>query len=83
MAHENKVLQSINLTDTPVCVDIFRRPDGSFGYEEYRRDPEDRRGWFPTGFYSDKRFASQALALKAACGSVTWLAEALEQVPGA
>src|SRR6266403_513923 len=26
------------------CVDIFRRDDGSFGFEEYRRDPEDRGG---------------------------------------
>ena len=24
------------------CVDLFRRPDGTFGYEEFRRDPEDQ-----------------------------------------
>jgi len=26
------------------CVDVFARPDGTFGFEEFRRDPEDM-GW--------------------------------------
>ena len=46
MAHENKVMKSINAHDSSICVDIFRRPDGTFGFEEYRRDLEDAMGWF-------------------------------------
>ncbi|HEY2564091.1 MAG TPA: hypothetical protein VGI44_10300, partial [Acidimicrobiales bacterium] len=29
------------------CVDIFSRPDGTFGFEEFRRDPEDMGGMDP------------------------------------
>ena len=49
MAHVNRVLRSINDEDASRCVDIFLRPDGSIGFEEYRRDVEDGRGWFPVG----------------------------------
>ena len=38
------VLESLETDDGLRCVDLFRRPDGSFGYEEFRRDPEERRG---------------------------------------
>jgi len=53
MAHENKVVRSINFEGALHCVDIFRRPNGSFGFELYRRDPEDGRGWYPVGFFAD------------------------------
>jgi len=29
------------------CVDLFSRPDGSYGFEEFRRDVEDRGEWTP------------------------------------
>ena len=44
MAHVNRVLRSINDEDAARCVDIFLRPDGTLGFEEYRRDVEDGRG---------------------------------------
>ncbi len=47
---KNRVLRSIETQEGERCVDFFIRPDGSFGFEEYRRDAEDRRGWFPIGF---------------------------------
>jgi len=77
MAHENKVVRSINLEGALQCVDIFRRPDGSFGFELYRRDPEDGRGWYPTGFFADASFASEARAIEAACNGIPWLRETL------
>ena len=43
------VIKSIEIEDGLRCVDVFRRGDGSYGFEEYRRDPEDRRGWYATG----------------------------------
>lgn len=73
MAHVNKVMRSINSTDGDLCVDIFQRPDGSFGFEEFRRDHEDARGWFPVCHYRDRRFASEAQALASASAAVAWL----------
>lgn len=73
MAHQNKVMKSINGFDDSVCVDIFMRPDGSFGFEEFRRDIEDARGWFPIGHYSARVFTSQEAAFEAACASIVWL----------
>jgi len=63
---DNKVVRSVEAPGGAACVDIFRRPDGSFGFEEYRRDPEDGRGWFVTGHHGARRFASQADAESAA-----------------
>ena len=73
MAHINKVLVSIETDDGGRCVDLFRRPDGSFGFEEYRRDVEDGQGWFAIGSFGDRRFESEVLAKTAALNVVTWL----------
>jgi hypothetical protein len=75
MAHANKVVQSINQDGGGRCVDVFVRRDGSFGFEEYRREPEDNRGWFQVGFYADGRFGTAAEALAAATARVVWLAD--------
>ena len=58
MAHANKVSRSIETGDGGRCVDIFVRPDGSWGFEEYRRDVEDARGWFPIGGHARKVFGT-------------------------
>jgi hypothetical protein len=34
------------------CVDIFVRPDKSFGFEEFQRDVEDAGNWTPTAYFS-------------------------------
>ena len=77
MAPGNKVLWSINIPGEDRCVDIFTRSDDSFGFEEYRRDFEDNRGWFPIGFYSQRIFDNQNEALDAACQNVPWLDDAI------
>jgi len=74
MAHANKVVRSIETPDGGRCVDLFRRPDGSFGFEEYRRDPEDGSGWFAIGFHAGAVFATEAAALTEARRRVGWLA---------
>ena len=56
------------------CVDIFVRDDGTFGFEEYRRDPEDMRGWFPLHRYSNQVFATDQDALAHAKATVAWMA---------
>lgn len=35
------VLESIENPQHDRCVDLFTQPDGSFGFEEFRRDVED------------------------------------------
>lgn len=76
MSHRDKVLKSINAPGESRCVDVFARPDGSYGFEEYRRDSEDARGWFPVGFYGAEIFDSAEAALAAARRQVPWLKEA-------
>jgi hypothetical protein len=56
------------------CVDIFVRADGTFGFEECRRDYEDPGEWFPLDKYSRLIFHTEAGALAEAKASVTWLA---------
>ncbi len=77
MAHDNKVIHSINLPGDNVCVDIFERPDGSFGFDEFRRDPEDNRGWYSIGHYGTAVFDSADTALSAAKIKISWLEEAM------
>ena len=78
MAHINKVMHSINGHDDSTCVDIFLRPDGTFGFEEYRRDVEDARGWFPVGHYSAQAFSTKRDALEAAKSKIVWLSEVIK-----
>lgn len=71
------VLKSIENGQHDRCVDLFRRPDGSFGFEEFRRDVEDAGAWTPVAFYSGTAYASREAALSAAVARVVWLADAL------
>ncbi|MEM9029951.1 MAG: hypothetical protein AAGC70_16435 [Pseudomonadota bacterium] len=74
MADKNVVVHSYNLDGETRCVDVFRRSDGTFGFEEYRREPEDGRGWYPIGHHGDRRFTTASDALTQAKVSVDWLA---------
>ncbi|HMK67969.1 MAG TPA: hypothetical protein VK433_05430 [Stellaceae bacterium] len=75
------VFVSIENAEHDRCVDLFSRPDGSFGFEEFRRDPEDAGEWTPVRYYSGSVFASGASALDAALRSVAWLRQAIESNP--
>ncbi len=67
-------LDSIESPDRTRCVDIFVRADGSFGFEEFRRDIEDGAFWRITGNFSTLRYASREEALAAGRRTVPWLA---------
>ena len=73
MVHLNRVLRSINNDDASRCVDVFLRPEGGVGFEEYRRDVEDGRGWFAIGGYALRSFDDEAAAFEAALAEVPWL----------
>lgn len=67
------VLASIENPEHDRCVDLFRRPDGTFGFEEFRRDPEDAGAWTPVQFYAGRRFATREEAMVAARRALAWL----------
>lgn len=70
-----RVLASRESSDGFRCVDVFLRPDGSFGFEEFRRDPEDMGAWTPVAYFSGATFATRADVEFAAARAVPWLAD--------
>ena len=73
-SHDDEPGRSI--FDSPAgdyCVDIFERDDGTFGLEEYRRDAEDLKGWFPLYRHSRQVFATDEDALAYARKTVVWM----------
>jgi hypothetical protein len=72
------VLASPSTRAVDRCVDIFVRPDGTFGFEEFRRDPEDMGAWTPIAYYSGREYKSEEETIAAAREAVVWLGEALD-----
>jgi hypothetical protein len=73
-----RVLASPSTGAVDRCVDIFVRPDGTFGFEEFRRDPEDMGAWTPIAYYSVREFTSEEATIAAARAAVVWLAGVLD-----
>ena len=71
-----RVVASFDSSEGDHCVDIFVRDDGTFGFDEYRRDAEDMKGWFPLHRYSHRFFATERDALAQAQVAVAWMAAA-------
>ena len=76
------VFASVENADHDRCVDVFRRPDLTFGFEEFRRDVEDAGAWTPTQFFSALSFETAEAAYQAASATVDWFRERLENNPG-
>jgi len=68
-----KVLTSLENSAGDHCVDVFVRDDGTFGFEEYRRDPEDGSGWFSLHRFSHQFFSTAEDALAQAKSRVEWM----------
>ncbi|MEO9903926.1 hypothetical protein [Nisaea sp.] len=66
------VITSQNSPDGLLCVDVFQRQDGSFGFEEFRRDPEDASGWYAVGGFNALRFETAYDADRDAADRVSW-----------
>jgi hypothetical protein len=71
------VVDSVEPSTADRCVDIFLRPDGSYGFEEFRRDPEDVGLWTPIQYFSTQQYPSKHAALTAATAAIPWLKDAL------
>jgi hypothetical protein len=83
MTSKPVALLSIEDAEHNRCVDLFSRSDGSFGFEEYRRDVEDGGVWTRVQYFSPLVYASLKATLTAAMRSVGWLEDAVNHSPGA
>ncbi len=54
-------------------VEIFRRDDGTFGFEEWKYGHEEQ-SWYPSGYYSYAIIDDLEHAIAEARGRVAWLA---------
>jgi len=75
------VFVSIENPEHDRCVDFFSRQNGSYGFEEFRRDVEDGGQWTPVQYYSGVSYPSPTDALDSAERCVNWLVDALIQKP--
>jgi hypothetical protein len=75
------VFDSVENGDHDRCVDLFQRPDGSFGFESFRRDVEDAGAWTPVRSHAGTAYPSKAAALAAALAAVAWLGPVLAERP--
>ncbi len=75
------VFASVENREHDRCVDFFSRPDDTFGFEEFRRDPEDRGNWTPVQYFSGAAFPAADAAYNAAERAVPWLADLLRETP--
>ena len=73
MIDKLKVVLSVNHDGVTICVDVFQLCDGTFGFEEFRRDPKDNAGWFAKGHHAHLVFAYSKSAKDAAIQQVDWL----------
>ena len=72
------VLASYQTTEADRCVDVFCRPAGTFGFEEFRRDSEDMGVWTPVSYYSRHEYPTLQAARVAAGKAVPWLTSILD-----
>jgi hypothetical protein len=72
------VVESFENPEHDRCVDFFRRPDDTWGFEEFRRDVEDAGAWTPVACYSGAVHPSLEAARRAAAGVVGWWVEGPE-----
>ena len=70
---KNTVIRSINNNELNLCVDIFKRKNSTYGFEEFRRDPEDLNGWYKIGSYGSDFYLNEDEAYKAAFNKIKWL----------
>ena len=68
-----EIKQTFVKSDGARKVEIFRRADGTFGFEELKFGQEEG-AWFPVGKYSIAIIDSLETAVKEAKGRVSWLA---------
>jgi len=67
------VIHSISSDDGRCCVDFFKDPEGEFGFEHFRCDPEDQGFWTAVGGFSASRYPTLRSAADKSRATVAWL----------
>jgi hypothetical protein len=68
-----RAIRSLHNDEADRCVDILKHENGTFGFKEFRRDPEDRGGWTLVGQNPQRTYATEDEAIAAAKAAVAWL----------
>lgn len=68
-----EIVRRIGSADGKRRVEIFRRADGTYGFENMKYGDQEE-SWFPAGRYSVGIFGTEEEALKEAKARVRWLA---------
>jgi hypothetical protein len=68
-----RVIRSLHNAEVDRCVDILRHEDGTFGFKEFRRDPEDCGGWTLVSYNPLRFYSTEEEAVAAARAAVVWL----------
>jgi len=71
----DRVIASFENPEKDHCVDVFVRDDGSYGFEEWRREPEDPGKWYRARYYAAAVFETAAAAVEEARRKVVWFAQ--------
>ncbi len=66
------VANSVASADGAYCIDFFEHPDGGFGFEHFRSDPEDMGQWTALGGSGPTRYSNMDDAVRGAAGEVAW-----------
>lgn len=62
----SRVMATLHSKDADRAVKIMKRSDGTFGCNEFRRDPEDAGGWTLVRENASGTYATQEQAVAAA-----------------
>jgi hypothetical protein len=66
------VIQSIEDTDGLRCIDFIQHTNGTFGFKEFRRDPEDGGRWTLIADYSQPGWDTKDEAQRRAASVIAW-----------
>jgi hypothetical protein len=67
-----RVIRSLHNDEVDRCVDILKHENGTFGFKEFRRDPEDSGRWTLVRD-NPLDYATEEQAIAAARAAVAWL----------
>ncbi|MFZ1101871.1 MAG: hypothetical protein WAN86_03195 [Hyphomicrobiaceae bacterium] len=68
-----RAIKSLHNAEIDRCVNIIKHEDGTFGFKEFRRDPEDRGGWTLVSYNPQRIYSTEEEAAAAARAAVVWL----------
>jgi hypothetical protein len=71
----SNVVTTVHNRDADRCVKIIKQADGTFGFQELRREPEDAGRWTLVSEVSRTDFTTHVQALAAAQEEVAWLSD--------